>query len=132
MARGDAMAGSRLGAGPMNADPSGAFDGLYRLPREQVLGRLRYALKRPLFAMPFYGLSLSVQGATSLAVTPTDPWPGNAEVGGEIIKGVFTLADRISVLVSGRILATGTAEEIRADEQVQNAYLGRDTAQWPS
>ena len=44
------------------------------------------------------------------------------------MDAVFTLADRISVLVSGRILATGTAEEIRADEQVQNAYLGRDTA----
>ena len=44
------------------------------------------------------------------------------------MDAVFSLADRISVLVSGRILATGTPEEIRADEQVQNAYLGQDSA----
>lgn len=37
---------------------------------------------------------------------------------------VFGLADRISVLVNGRILATGTPEEIRANQQVQDAYLG--------
>ncbi len=47
------------------------------------------------------------------------------------MDAVFTLADRISVLVAGRILATGTAAEIRANEQVQDAYLGRDTAPWP-
>lgn len=41
---------------------------------------------------------------------------------------VFSLADRISVLVSGRILATGTTDEIRANQQVQDAYLGREPA----
>mgnify|MGYP001819281629 CR=1 FL=1 len=44
------------------------------------------------------------------------------------MDAVFSLADRISVLVSGRIIATGTPAEIRADEQVQDAYLGRDGA----
>jgi branched-chain amino acid transport system ATP-binding protein len=37
---------------------------------------------------------------------------------------VFGLADRISVLVYGEVLATGTIEEIRANPAVQEAYLG--------
>ena len=37
---------------------------------------------------------------------------------------VFGLADRISVLVYGQILATGTPAEIRANAAVQEAYLG--------
>jgi branched-chain amino acid transport system ATP-binding protein len=37
---------------------------------------------------------------------------------------VFSLADRISVLVSGRIIASGSAETIRNDPQVRLAYLG--------
>jgi branched-chain amino acid transport system ATP-binding protein len=37
---------------------------------------------------------------------------------------VFSLCDRVSVLVYGEILATGTPEAIRADPRVQEAYLG--------
>lgn len=37
---------------------------------------------------------------------------------------VFDLADRISVLVYGEIIATGTPEEIRSNKAVQEAYLG--------
>ncbi len=37
---------------------------------------------------------------------------------------VFGLADRISVLVYGEILATGAPEAVRADAKVQEAYLG--------
>jgi branched-chain amino acid transport system ATP-binding protein len=42
------------------------------------------------------------------------------------MDAVFTLADRISVLVYGRIIATGTVDEIRANAEVQSAYLGDD------
>jgi branched-chain amino acid transport system ATP-binding protein len=40
------------------------------------------------------------------------------------MDAVFALADRISVLVYGRIVATGTVDEIRRNAEVQRAYLG--------
>jgi branched-chain amino acid transport system ATP-binding protein len=40
------------------------------------------------------------------------------------MDAVFRLADRISVLVSGRVIATGTPAEIRENAEVQRAYLG--------
>jgi branched-chain amino acid transport system ATP-binding protein len=41
------------------------------------------------------------------------------------MRVVFHLADRISVLAEGALLAEGTPAEIAADEHVQNAYLGK-------
>ncbi|MBK8018039.1 MAG: ABC transporter ATP-binding protein [Betaproteobacteria bacterium] len=40
------------------------------------------------------------------------------------MDAVFRLADRISVLVSGKIVATGTPAEIRTNAEVKRAYLG--------
>ena len=42
------------------------------------------------------------------------------------MDAVFALADRISVLVYGRIIATGSVDEIRNNPDVQSAYLGED------
>jgi len=40
------------------------------------------------------------------------------------MDAVFALADRISVLVYGQIIATGSPDEIRQNEDVRRAYLG--------
>ena len=42
------------------------------------------------------------------------------------MDAVFALADRISVLVAGRVIASGTRDEIRRDGEVRRAYLGED------
>jgi len=42
------------------------------------------------------------------------------------MEAVFALADRISVLVYGRVIATGAPHTIRANVQVREAYLGED------
>jgi len=42
------------------------------------------------------------------------------------MEAVFALADRITVLVYGRVIASGAPDVIRADAQVREAYLGED------
>ena len=42
------------------------------------------------------------------------------------MDAIFALADRISVLVYGRIIASGTVDEIRSNADVREAYLGSD------
>ena len=44
------------------------------------------------------------------------------------MDAVFTLADRISVMVDGRIIATGTPDEVRGNPEVRRAYLGEEAA----
>ena len=40
------------------------------------------------------------------------------------MDAVFRLAERISVMVSGRVIASGTPDEIRDNAEVRRAYLG--------
>jgi branched-chain amino acid transport system ATP-binding protein len=44
------------------------------------------------------------------------------------MDAVFSLADQLSVLVNGHIIATDTVENIRANDEVQKAYLGEGHA----
>jgi len=44
------------------------------------------------------------------------------------MDAVFRLADRISVMVNGRLIATGSPENIRGNEEVRRAYLGDELA----
>ena len=44
---------------------------------------------------------------------------------------VMRVSDRITTLNAGRVVATGTPDEIAADDRVQEAYLGGYTAEWP-
>jgi branched-chain amino acid transport system ATP-binding protein len=44
------------------------------------------------------------------------------------MEAVFALADRITVLVYGRVIASGEPAAIRANEEVRQAYLGEQEA----
>ena len=45
------------------------------------------------------------------------------------MNAVFSLADRITVMVYGKIIATGSPKEIRANQKVKAAYLGDEELQ---
>ncbi len=44
------------------------------------------------------------------------------------MEAVFALADRVTVLVGGRVIASGSVDDVRADPAVREAYLGQEVA----
>jgi branched-chain amino acid transport system ATP-binding protein len=44
------------------------------------------------------------------------------------MEAVFALADRVTVLVYGRVIASDTPEAVRANAEVRQAYLGEQEA----
>jgi len=42
------------------------------------------------------------------------------------MDAVFTLADQLTVMVNGQVIASGTPAQVRADANVQSAYLGEE------
>lgn len=107
--------------------------------RNVKAGELSYGLQRQLEV----GVALAT-GANVLLLDEPLAGIGNADAASMInllrgLKGgpttilvehdmdaVFALADTISVLVYGRIIATGTPDEIRANAEVRAAYLGEE------
>ena len=59
-------------------------------------------------------LLLGLRGQTTMLLVEHD------------MDAVFRLADTISVLVSGRVIASGTPQQIREHVEVRRAYLGDD------
>jgi branched-chain amino acid transport system ATP-binding protein len=46
------------------------------------------------------------------------------------MDAVFALADRLTVMADGRVIASGPPEEVRRDAAVRAAYLGENTGAW--
>ena len=127
-------------------------DASLREPARDVLSRVGLADRADVMAQALsHGERRQLELATALAMAPRmlvldEPMAGMgpqesermieilSALRGEVtillvehdMDAVFALADRISVLVYGQVIATGTPGEIRANRQVRDAYLGED------
>jgi len=127
-------------------------DGMHDVTKEtdDVLKRVNLHLERNIPAgLLSYGKHRSLEISMAMATDPTlvlldEPTAGMSrdethsavELIRKLTEGktmviiehdmdvVFSLADRITVLHYGKILATGTPEEIKQNQEVKDAYLG--------
>jgi len=97
--------------------------------RRQLEFAIALALKPKVFLLdePMAGLG---HGGSKLLTTFLDKLRHEAPILliEHDMEAVFALADRISVLVYGKVIATGTVDEIRGNPEVRTAYLGDDDA----
>ncbi|WP_282604852.1 heparinase II/III family protein [Pelagibius sp. Alg239-R121] len=70
----------------------GEFGHFVRRPADQVAAALWYQFKRPFFSLAPFGFSWFGPNPTAVRLSPTDPWPGNADEGAEILAGSFHFA----------------------------------------
>ena len=78
-----------------------------------------YGLSQVLF-----GLSLSVGAGEMVALLKELRKEVTIVLVEHDMEAVFALADRITVLVYGRVIASGDPDAIRTNEEVKRAYLG--------
>jgi branched-chain amino acid transport system ATP-binding protein len=97
--------------------------------RRQLEFAIALALKPKVFLLdePMAGLG---HGGSKLLTTFLDKLRHEAPILliEHDMEAVFALADRISVLVYGRVIATGTVDDIRRNPEVRTAYLGDEAA----
>ena len=77
---------------------------------------------------PMAGMSTEETDYTSSLIREIDGRARAAARGTRHGACVFDLGERISVLVYGEVIATGTPDEIRAHAGVREAYLGEEVA----
>ena len=121
---------------------------------ERLLVQVRLQAKAQMLAAELsYSEQRSLEIAMTLASDPQvilldEPMAGmsneetayTAQLIGEVTQGrallivehdmqvVFSISDRISVLVYGQVIATGTPDQIRENAAVKEAYLGEEVA----
>ncbi|PPC75177.1 branched-chain amino acid ABC transporter substrate-binding protein [Pokkaliibacter plantistimulans] len=131
-----------------------ASDARLREPAFRCLERVRLAHRASVLAGNLaHGEKRQLEIAMTLAAEPSmllldEPMAGmSPEESGQMVEllqalkgehsillvehdmdAVFSLSDRLTVLVYGKPLVTGTAAEIRNDQRVREAYLGEEAA----
>jgi uncharacterized heparinase superfamily protein len=88
---------TRPGSGNRRPPLAPALDQLetwLALPRELALGRLAYALRRPLFHLPAAPWRWREHPPAAAALVPPDPWPGNAQRGLALLDDSFHFQGR--------------------------------------
>jgi branched-chain amino acid transport system ATP-binding protein len=127
-----------------------AWDQSLLLPAQQAIARVGLEERAQVPAQDLsHGERRQLEFAMALAMRPSlllldEPMAGMGGLDSTRIKGllselkrtctillvehdmdaVFSLADRVTVLVAGRNIATGQPNEIRASSRVREAYLG--------